>query len=189
MKRYVVKVSHTGPNHEMSHIETTIATLRAKYPDYTQELVSFRGETTLVVAATALLDICKLLRHDSTLDYTFLVDLVAVDYYPRRPRFGVSYLLHALKQNVRLRLRVLVTDQSPILPSVSGVWSSAEWPEREAFDLMGIQFTGHPDLRRILMPADWEGHPLRKDYPLGYEEVQFSFNWREIDRRKEYAQE
>ena len=81
----------------------------------------------------------------------------------------------------------MIDGQDPQLPSVSGVWPAAEWPEREAFDLMGIEFIGHPDLRRILMPADWEGHPLRKDYPLGYEEVQFSFNWREIDRRKDYA--
>ena len=189
MRKFVVKVSHTGLNDEMSHIETTIAVLRAKYPDDIQELESFRGEFTIVVEATALFDICKLLRHDPDLDYSFLVDLAAVDYYPRQPRFGVSYLLHAIKQNVRLRLKVLISGQSPTLPSVTDIWSSAEWPEREAFDLMGIEFTGHPDLRRILMPADWEGHPLRKDHALGYEEVQFSFNWREIDRRKEYPQE
>ena len=173
----------------MTHIETTIAALREKCSRAIEEVLSFRGETTLVVAASALLEICQLLRHDPSLDYSFLVDLAAVDYHPQQPRFGVSYLLHARKNNARLRLRVLLPGHKPRLASVSAVWPAAEWPEREAFDLMGIEFTGHPDLRRILMPADWEGHPLRKDYALGYEEVQFSFNWREIDRRKDYAQE
>ncbi len=173
----------------MNHIETTIADVHTNYPNAIQQRISFRGDTTLVVAVTALLEICQLLRHDPALDYSFLVDLAAVDYHPQQPRFGVSYLLHSLKQNARLRLRVMLSQQDPRLPSVSGVWPAAEWPEREAFDLMGIEFADHPDLRRILMPADWEGHPLRKDYPLGYEEVQFSFNWKEIDRRKDYAQE
>jgi len=152
-------------------------------------MVLFRGDTTLVVEANALLDVCRFLRHDPAMDYSFLVDLAAVDYHPREPRFGVSYLLYAFKHNVRLRLRVLLPSQMARLLSVSGVWPAAEWMEREAFDLMGIEFVGHPDLRRILMPADWEGHPLRKDYALGYEEVQFSFNSREIDRRKDYAYE
>ena len=187
MKRFAAKASLAGRNNQVTHIETTIAALRAEYPHAIQQQLSFRGETTLVVSATALLDICRLLRHDPALDYSFLVDLAAVDYHPQRPRFGVSYLLYALEQNVRLRLRVLLPAPATRLPSVCGVWAAAEWPEREAFDLMGIEFIGHPDLRRILMPADWEGHPLRKDYALGYEEVQFSFNWREIDRRKDYA--
>jgi NADH-quinone oxidoreductase subunit C len=173
----------------MTYIDTTIATLREKHPHAIEQVLSFRGETTLVVAAAALLHICQLLRNDPALYYSFLVDLAAVDYHPQQPRFGVSYLLHARKNNARLRLRVLLPGHKPRLASVSAVWPAAEWPEREAFDLMGIEFTGHPDLRRILMPADWEGHPLRKDYALGYEEVQFSFNWREIDRRKDYAQE
>ena len=189
MKRYAVKALPTGRDNPMTHIETTIAALRAKHSQAIEQVISFRGETTLVVAASAVLEICQLLRHDPSLDYSFLVDLAAVDYHPQQPRFGVCYLLHSLKQNARLRLRVLLPEQEPRLPSVSEIWPAAEWPEREAFDLMGIEFDDHPDLRRILMPTDWEGHPLRKDYPLGYEEVQFSFNWREIDRRKDYPQE
>ena len=173
----------------MNHIENTVAAVRRKYPTAIQQLISFRGDTTLIVAESVLLEICQMLRHDPDLDYSFLVDLAAVDYHPQQPRFGISYLLHSLKHNVRLRIRVVIDGDDPRLPSVSGVWPAAEWPEREAFDLMGIEFVDHPDLRRILMPADWEGHPLRKDYPLGYEEVQFSFNWKEIDLRKDYAQE
>ena len=166
MKRYAAKALPTGRDNRMTHIETTIAALRAKHSQAIEQVLSFRGETTLVVAASALLEICQLLRQDPALDYSFLVDVAAVDYHPQQPRYGVSYLLHSLKQNARLRLRVLLSGQNPRLPSVSEVWPAAEWPEREAFDLMGIKFAEHPDLRRILMPADWEGHPLRKDYQM-----------------------
>lgn len=189
MKKCEAKKSVTGRNHQMTHIENTTDALRAMYPHAIQDPVMFRGETTVEVAAAEILNICRLLRHDPELDYSFLVDLAVVDYHPQQPRFSVVYLLHALKHNQRLRLRVRLPAEDTRLPSVCEIWPAAEWPEREAFDLMGIEFVGHPDLRRILMPADWEGHPLRKDYPLGYEEVQFSFNWREIDLRKDYAQE
>jgi NADH-quinone oxidoreductase subunit C len=91
--------------------------------------------------------------------------------------------------NRRLRLKVLWSDGDPAVPSMTGDWPSANWEEREAYDMFGIQFAGHPDLRRVLMPADWEGHPQRKDYPLGYETVQFSFNFDEIDRHKPYAKQ
>ena len=164
MKRCAAKAYPAGHNNQVNHIESATAALQGKYPHVIRQVVSFRGDTTLVVGANALLDVCRLLRHDPAMDYSFLVDLAAVDYHPHEPRFGVSYLLHALKHNVRLRLRVLLPGQGPRLPSVSGIWPAAEWMEREAFDLMGIEFAGHPDLRRILMPADWEGHPLRKDY-------------------------
>ena len=189
MKKCEVKVSIIGRDNQMTHIDATVAALREKHMHAIEQVLSFRGEITLLVSAGALLHICRDLHHDPALHYSVLVDLAAVDYHPQRPRFAVTYLLHARKHNARLRLRVLLPGRKPLLPSVCGLWPAAEWPEREAFDLMGIEFTGHPDLRRILLPADWEGHPLRKDYALGYEEVQFSFNWREIDRRKDYAQE
>jgi NADH dehydrogenase subunit C (EC 1.6.5.3) len=89
----------------------------------------------------------------------------------------------------RLRIKVYLSGDDPRLPSVTSVWPSADWEEREAYDMMGIHFEGHPSLRRILMPADWEGHPQRKDYPLGYEQVQFSFNFDDIDRLKPYAKD
>jgi NADH-quinone oxidoreductase subunit C len=91
--------------------------------------------------------------------------------------------------NARIRLKVLLSGDDPTVDSVVSVWRNADWYEREAFDMLGIKFNNHPDLRRILMPNDWVGHPHRKDYPLGYEEVQFSFNWREIDAKKPYAKD
>ncbi|MFQ5408353.1 MAG: NADH-quinone oxidoreductase subunit C [Anaerolineales bacterium] len=172
----------------MNHIETTIAAIRSAYPEAVQDVKEFRGETTVVLRAGALLDVCRLLRDDGALAYTVLADLAAVDYWPDEPRFAVSYLPFAMQHNTRLRLKVFLPGEAPEVDTVSAIWPSANWQEREAYDLMGIRFVDHPDLRRILMPADWEGHPHRKDYPLGYEEVQFSFNKEEIDKRKKYAE-
>jgi len=172
-----------------NHIEATIDQVRALHPEAIESVMNFREEPTLIVDATHLLDVCNLLRFDSGLDYSLLVDIAFVDHYPNEPRFSLSYILHSLEKNARIRLRVQLSGKSPEVSSVTACWKSAEWPEREAFDMMGINFVGHPDLRRILMPADWDGHPLRKDYPLGYEEVQFSFNWEEIDSKKDYAKE
>ncbi|HMR18776.1 MAG TPA: NADH-quinone oxidoreductase subunit C [Sphingobacterium sp.] len=115
-----------------------------------------------------LADICKWLRDNPKYYFDFLANITAVDYYPEE-RFAVVYNLTSMPFQLQLTLRVELlhgrsADDLPELPSVSGVWRTANWHEREAFDLMGIYFTGHPDLRRILMPDDWEGYPLRKDY-------------------------
>jgi NADH-quinone oxidoreductase subunit C len=98
-----------------------------------------------------------------------------VDYPERRPRFDVVYNLYSVSKSHRIRLKVRVDDGESV-PSVTSVWSTANWHEREVFDMFGIRFDGHPDLRRILMPEDWEGHPLRKDFPLTKEEVMFNYN-------------
>jgi NADH-quinone oxidoreductase subunit C len=100
----------------------------------------------------------------------------------------VWYRLRSLQRNLIIGLMVPLEGNAPRMSSLTGVYLNANWFERELFDMFGIHFENHPDLRRILMPADWAGHPLRKDYPLGYEEVQFSFNFDEIDLRKPYAQ-
>jgi NADH-quinone oxidoreductase subunit C len=111
-----------------------------------------------------------------------------VDYWPQTtPRFHVVYHLYSMPHNLILRLRVPLNGNAPHVDTMEKVFPNANWKEREIWDMFGIVFDGHSDLRRILMPADWQGHPLRKDYPLGYEEVQFSFNAEEIDRRKPYA--
>jgi NADH-quinone oxidoreductase subunit C len=119
-----------------------------------------------------------------------LVDLTAVDYWPQvEPRFHLVYQLYSMQHNLRITLRTRISGINPNMYSIIEVWSSANWFERELFDMFGIRFNGHPDMRRLLMPADWQGHPLRKDYPTGYEEVQFTFNLDEIDLRKPYAKE
>ncbi|HUN22961.1 MAG TPA: NADH-quinone oxidoreductase subunit C [Anaerolineales bacterium] len=171
----------------MSHLSHTLSELQAAFGTDIQAVSEFRGETTVVVEPTRILAISQYL-HDQ-LSYTFLADLAAVDYFPEEPRFAVSYVLFSLAQNTRFRVKVFLEGDEPSVDSVSGVWLSANWHEREAYDLMGIHFNNHPDLRRILMPAEWEGHPQRKDYPLGYEEIQFSFNWREVDGTKSYAKD
>jgi NADH-quinone oxidoreductase subunit C len=173
----------------MSHFQKTVDAIKAKLPEAVEEVIEFRGETTLVVNPAVLVSVCRLLHDDPELNYNYLVHIVCVDYYPEEPRFGLSYLAYAMAANARVRLRVHLSGEDPQVDSVTGVWRNADWYERENFDMFGITFNHHPDLRRILMPADWVGHPLRRDYPLGYEEVQFSFNWREIDSKKPYAKE
>lgn len=162
-----------------------IEKLQTTLGDAIEKVETFRGETTVFVPATKLLDVCLYCRDQ--LGFNYLSDVSALDYYPTEPRFGINYHLLSMHYNKRLRLRVMWSDGDAEVPSVTGIWPSANWFERETFDLFGIPFAGHPDLRRILMAADWEGHPLRKDYPLGYETVQFSFNFDEVNKHKPYA--
>lgn len=151
-------------------------------------LYEFRGDTNLVVTPEQIVEVCEVLRHEQ--DFELLAEETAVDYWPEQaPRFHVVYRLRSLKRNLILGLIVPLDGNAPSIPSITGVYVNANWFEREIFDMFGIHFQNHPDLRRIMMPADWSGHPLRKDYPMGYEEVQFSFNFDEIDLRKPYAQE
>ena len=145
------------------------------------------GDVSLVLPAEKIVAACQRI-HD--LGFELLSALTAVDYWPEeQPRFHVIYELTSVSSNLRLELRLLVPGINPTVPTVSHIYRGANWRERELWDMFGIKADGHPDLRRILMPADWEGHPLRKDYPLGYEEPQFTFNFEEIDLRKPYAKE
>src|SRR5512135_2396718 len=147
----------------------------------------YRRDETLVVQGEKIVEACQVLHE---LGFELLSALTAVDYWPEQaPRFHVVYQFSSVSQNLTLTLRVPVPGINPSLPTVSHIFANANWRERELWDVFGIKFIGHPDLRRILMPADWEGHPLRKDYPLGYEEPQFTFNYKEIDLRKPYAKE
>jgi NADH-quinone oxidoreductase subunit C len=150
--------------------------------------VEFRGEVSLVLSPEQVVGVCQALRDE--FDFELLTEETAVDYWPeQKPRFHVVYRLRSLKRNAILGLRVPLDGNDPSMPSIIGVYANANWFERELWDMFGIRFDGHPDLRRIVMPEDWVGHPLRKDYPLGYEEVQYSFNFDEIDARKPYAKE
>lgn len=150
------------------------------------DVQEFRGEVTVVVEREHLVEVCRFCQG---LDYNFLSDVSGVDYYPQEPRFGIMYHLYSMLRNRTLRLKVYLSGDDPVCTSITSVYPAANWLEREIYDMLGITFTEHPDMRRILMPEDWEGHPLRKDYPLGYETVQFSFNFEEVDKHKPYAQE
>lgn len=126
-----------------------------------------RGEWTLVIPAEKIRWACEVLK--ARRSYVFLSDVTAVDRYPTEPRFEVVYHLRCYERKQWLRLKCRLPGDNPEIETVTGVWRAANWYEREVFDLFGIRFHGHPDLRRILLPEDWEGHPLRKDYPVtGY---------------------
>ncbi len=135
--------------------------------------MTYAGQVGVSLKKDLIRNICRYLRDEPSLRMDHLSDLAAVDYstYPgdAGPRFEVVYNLISLVYHHRIRLKVRLTEEDPRIDSVTAVWQTANWHERETYDLMGIKFDGHPDLRRILMPDDWEGHPLRKEYPLkGY---------------------
>lgn len=165
------------------HISKSVAALKNSYS--LQEEV-LRGSTWLIIDPANLVDIILKLRDE--FEFDFLSSATASDYYPQMsPRFHVVYQLYSNRHNARIGLRVPVDGQDPTLPTLENLYPVANWHEREMFDMFGIKFTGHSDLRRILMPHDWEGHPLRKDYPVGYEEPQFTFNFDDIQKRKHRA--
>ena len=166
-----------------------VAALRAAFPDAVLGVEEFRGDVTVVIEARRIVNVCCHCRDTSDLAYNFLSDITGIDYYPQEPRFGLAYHLYSMAHNRSLCLKVLLPGDNPVVPSLTPEFPAANWFEREIFDLLGVTFTGHPDMRRLLMPEDWDGHPLRKDYPLGYETVQFSFNYDEVDRHKPYAKE
>ena len=152
--------------------------LRERFPDVAfrrQEGVAVRDHT-LYVPMDRLVEVCTLLRDDPELQFTMLASVSGVDYLPRDPRFEVVYHLLSIPKNARFVLKVEVREEDPKLPTVTDVWPTANWLERETYDFYGIVFTGHPDLVRILLPEEWVGWPLRKDSPLGYQEVAFTHN-------------
>jgi NADH-quinone oxidoreductase subunit C len=128
-----------------------------------------RDEMTIYVDRSCIREACALLRDDASCLFNFLSDVTCVDWFPAEPRFEVVYHLLSISKKERVRLKVRLYSASPVVDSVTPVWPGANYFEREVFDLFGIRFAGHPYLVRLLMPEDWEGHPLRKDYPVeGY---------------------
>jgi len=171
----------------MAELTQIVERLKARFPDGIASVREFRGEFTVQVNPAALVEMCTFLRDDPDCAFDMLVDVSGVDYYPAEPRFGVNYHLLSMPHKQRLRLQVRVPGPDPRVPTVTSVWPGANWFERETFDLFGITFDGHPDLRRLLLPPDFYGYPLRRDQPTVYEEVQFTHNFDEIDRTKPYA--
>ena len=128
-----------------------------------------RDELTIWIEKEFIREACAILRDDRDCPFNYLSDLTCVDWYPSEPRFEVVYHLLSIPKKERVRLKTRLDGSSAVVESVTSVWPSANFYEREVFDLFGVRFTGHPNLKRILMPDDWEGHPLRKDYPVeGY---------------------
>jgi NADH-quinone oxidoreductase subunit C len=137
--------------------------LRTHFPD----VQVVRDEVTVVVPPEEVLASLEYLRSDADLAFGFLSDLSASDWPQSVPRFWVAYHLYSIRHRHRLRLKAGLPDEAPRIPTVTGLYPTADWLEREVFDFFGVVFDGHPDLRRIIMPDDWNGHPLRKDYALG----------------------
>ncbi len=157
-----------------------VETLQQRFPDAILATEEFRGDQIVTIKADRLLEIARFLRDDPQMHFNHCVDVTSYDrlHLKETPRFATVYQLHSIPFNRRLRLIVpLPGGDNPVAPSVVGVWPTANWLEREVYDLMGIHFQGHPDLRRILMPHNWNGHPLRKDYPRGGEPVPFTVTW------------
>ena len=128
----------------------------------------FKDEVSHLVHVDALVDVCRFVKDEPDMQMDYLVDVIGVDLFPETPRFEVVYHLYSIAHHHRLRLKVKLDDGQSV-PTITGIWPAADWPEREAYDMYGIRFEGHPNLKRIYMAPDWEGFPLRKDYPLkGY---------------------
>lgn len=163
--------------------ESAVARLEAQFPELFFEVRRFRDEVTIYVPRENIAEVATFLRDDEELRYNYLSDLTGNDWPDREPRFEVIYHLYSMLHFSRLRLKVRVPESECTCPSVTGVWGTANWHEREVFDMFGVVFEGHPDLRRILLPEEWNVHPLRQDYEIGWEEPEFTV--RKVQR--EYA--
>jgi NADH-quinone oxidoreductase subunit C len=155
----------------MSQESTTIRMIKERFGSAVLETHSRFGDDTVVVEPSSNLDVLRFCKEEPELDYNFLMDLTCVDYlhYPGRqkgPRFEVIYHLYSLRHNHRIRIKCPLSEEDPTIDSAVELWPVANWLEREAWDMFGVTFKGHPDLRRLLMYEEFEGHPLRKDYPI-----------------------
>ena len=185
----MVSDSITGPNPTMATVphessgaylqtvpraESAVEKLQAQFPDIFFEVRRFRDEVTVYVPRERIVDVCRFCKNGPDMGYDYLSDLTGNDWPDRDPRFEVIYQLYSMQHFTYLRLKVRVPEDDLTVPSVTSVWRTANWHERETFDLFGIRFEGHPDLRRILLSEDWEGHPLRQTEEIGWEEPEFT---------------
>ncbi len=151
--------------------QAVIDAVKARFPEAVEETHAWRGDDTLVIARDFLVDVCRFLKDDPAMDFKMPIDVCGVDYLGHRtPRFEVVYHLYSVTKRHRVRLKVRVSEDDCRVPTVTTVWKGVNWYEREAWDMYGVVFEGHPKLERILMYEEFEGHPLRKDYPQrGYQ--------------------
>jgi NADH-quinone oxidoreductase subunit C len=152
----------------MSEESFTLKLLKERFPDKIIEIYSYRDDDTTIVQKDAIVEIMRFLKEDERLKYNFLMDLAGVDYlaYKKEPRFEVVYHLYSLEYNRRVRIKAPVDEDDPEVDSLTRLWKAANWYEREVWDMYGIKFKGHPNLKRLLMYEEFVGHPLRKDYPI-----------------------
>jgi NADH-quinone oxidoreductase subunit C len=185
----MVSDSITGPNPTMSTVprestgaytktpeqaERAVEALQKQFPDIFFEVRRFRDEVTVYVPRERIVEVATFCKTADGMNYNYLSDLTGNDWPDRDPRFEVIYTLYSMVHFTYLRLKVRVPEDDTKCPSVTGVWRTANWHEREVHDMFGVTFEGHPDLRRILLPQDWDGHPLRQDYEVNWEEPEFT---------------
>lgn len=162
-----VKKKDEGPKPTDAADHPLVKKLKAQFGDAIGDAVEFIGQLSVNVDAARIVEICDFLKSDGETSFNYLSDLTCV-HWPRTPApFEMVYNLFSIEANERVRLKARTKDS---VDSVTGIWPAANWPEREVFDLFGVRFNNHPDLRRLLLPPDWEGYPLRKDYPLEFVE-------------------
>jgi len=163
-------------------LELIAQELREADPDSVLDTLYFRERATIIADPASIRPVLEQLRAKG---YTFLASLHGVDYHPDEPRLGVLYELLDMEKVDRITVKVRVSTERPNVDSVVGIWAGADHQEREVYDMFGVVFDGHPDLRRILMPEDYEGHPQRRDFPIGGEPVIFTYNEGTIPRYTE----
>jgi NADH-quinone oxidoreductase subunit C len=146
--------------------QSIIERLQTHFPSSIRGSQEFRNDLTVTVRTADLVPVAQFLKEDPALAFDMIIDIVGVDRFRDEERFEVNYTLYSLSHKQYLRLKVLVNEDNPTVPTLTGIWSGANWHERETFDMFGIKFAGHPDLRRLYMPEEFEYYPLRKDFPL-----------------------
>jgi NADH-quinone oxidoreductase subunit C len=163
--------------------------LKERFPEEVLDVKEFRGQVSVTVRKNRILEICRFLHDAPDLYLDYLIDLCGVDYLGKKEnRFEVVYHLYSIRHRHALRLKAEVPENDARIDSVMPVWIGVNWHERECYDLFGIVFAGHPDLRRVLLPEDWEGYPLRKDYPVKGPETEWSGFMDVLERSKKYRQ-
>jgi NADH-quinone oxidoreductase subunit C len=163
--------------------------IKERFPEEVLDVREFRGQVSVSLKKERILDICRYLHDDPGLFLDYLVDVCGVDYLGKKEkRFEVVYHLYSIKHRHAVRIKAEVAGDNPSIDSVMPIWTGANWHEREAYDMYGIIFNGHPDLRRILLPEDWEGYPLRKDYPLQGPEKEWPGFLEILNKAKKYRE-